>query len=105
MPRSLMTLAALATAVLVLAFSYLSVRVGSLEAQLAAMQPVRGARLAAAPLPVIPRAELSELEKSTIALFSARSTAVVNITTIAVRSDPFRIKALEVPRGTGSGFI
>jgi S1-C subfamily serine protease len=101
-----MTLAVLATAVVVLAFSYLSVRVSSLETQLAAMQPVRSPSAGQAPpLPVIPRAELADLEKSTIALFSARSTAVVNITTIAVRSDPFRLKALEVPRGTGSGFI
>jgi S1-C subfamily serine protease len=106
MHRSLMTLAALATAVVLLAFSYLSVRVSSLEQQLATMQPVRSASAAvAAPLPVIPRADLADMEKSTIALFSARSTAVVNITTIAVRSDPFRLKALEVPRGTGSGFI
>jgi S1-C subfamily serine protease len=101
-----MTLAVLATAVVALAFSYLSVRVSSLETQLAAMQPVRSPSAGTTtPMPVIPRAELADLEKSTIALFSARSTAVVNITTIAVRSDPFRLKALEVPRGTGSGFI
>jgi S1-C subfamily serine protease len=101
----MMTLAALATVVVALAFFYLSVRVRSLEAELAALHPVRSAPAVAVPLPVIPRADLSDLEKSTIALFSARSTAVVNITTIAMRSDPFRIKALEVPRGTGSGFI
>jgi S1-C subfamily serine protease len=65
---------------------------------------VRGAA-SALPLPVVPRAELSDLEKSTIALFSARATAAVNITSLAMRSDPFRLKALEVPRGTGSGCI
>ena len=65
---------------------------------------MRAARATRPPKPVVPRAELSELEKSTIALFSARS-AVVHITSIEVRSDPFRLNALEVPRGTGSGFV
>jgi len=104
MQRSLATLAGLATLILLLALGYLSVRVEALEAQLAQMRPLRGAA-SAVPLPVVPRAELSDLEKSTISLFSARSTAVVNITSLAMRSDPFRLKALEVPRGTGSGFL
>jgi S1-C subfamily serine protease len=105
MSRPLLTLATLATAVVMLGFFYLSVRVQTLESELAALRPVRTPSGSSLPLPVIPRAELSDLEKSTIALFSARSAAVVNITTIAVRSDPFRLNALEVPRGTGSGFI
>jgi S1-C subfamily serine protease len=104
MQRSLATLAALAAITLVLAVAYLSVRIEALEAQLERARPVRvGA--SAVPPPVVPRAELSDLEKSTISLFSARSTAVVNITSLSVRSDPFRLKALEVPRGTGSGFV
>lgn len=90
---------------MVLGFFYLSVRVSHLEQQLGAAQPIERAAATGLPLPVIPRAELSDLEKSTITLFSARSTAVVHITTIAMRSDPFRLKALEVPRGTGSGFV
>jgi S1-C subfamily serine protease len=104
MQRSLTTLAGLSLLMLVLAIAYLSVRLESLETQLEHMRPVRGAA-SAVPLPVVPRANLSDLEKSTISLFSARSTGVVNITSLAVRSDPFRLKALEVPRGTGSGFI
>ena len=99
-----MTLAALSVIALVLAIAYLSVRVESLEQQLAAMQPVRSGD-GGKPVAITPRAELSELEKSNIALFSARSTAVAHITTIAVRSDPFRMRALELPSGTGSGFI
>ena len=104
MQRSLTTLAGLAVLMLIIAIAYLSVRLESLETQLEHMRPVRGAA-SAVPLPVVPRANLSDLEKSTISLFSARSTGVVNITSLAVRSDPFRLKALEVPRGTGSGFI
>jgi S1-C subfamily serine protease len=104
MQRSLATLAGLSALILVLAIAYLSVRISALETQLEHARPVRGAA-SAVPLPVVPRAELSDLEKSTISLFSARSAAVVNITSLAVRSDPFRLKALEVPRGTGSGFI
>jgi S1-C subfamily serine protease len=104
MLRSSITLAGLSVVALVLAIAYLSARVDTLEQQLAAMQPLRGSALPK-PVQVTPRGELSELEKSTIALFSGRSTAVVHITTVAVRSDPFRVRALEVPRGTGSGFI
>jgi S1-C subfamily serine protease len=104
MQRSLATLAGLSALILVLAIAYLSVRISALESQLEHARPVRGAASAVL-LPVVPRAELSDLEKSTISLFSARSAAVVNITSLAVRSDPFRLKALEVPRGTGSGFI
>jgi S1-C subfamily serine protease len=104
MQRSLATLATLFVVVLGLAIAYLSVRVEALEKQLEHTRPVRGAA-SVVPLPVVPRAELSDLEKSTITLFSARSAAVVNITSLAVRSDPFRLKALEVPRGTGSGFL
>ncbi|HEX6240544.1 MAG TPA: trypsin-like peptidase domain-containing protein, partial [Polyangiales bacterium] len=104
MMRSSMTLAALSVIALVLALAYLSVRVDALEQRLAATQPLRvGSGVQQAT--ITPRGELSELEKSTIALFSARSTAVAHITTIAVRSDPFRMRALELPRGTGSGFI
>jgi len=105
MSRPQVTLAALTFAMMVLGLFYLSVRVAHLEEQLGATQPIQRATATGLPQPVIPRADLADLEKSTIALFSARSTAVVHITTIAVRSDPFRLKALEVPRGTGSGIL
>jgi S1-C subfamily serine protease len=104
MSRASVTLAGLAAIALVLAIAYLSVRVEALEHQLAAAHPIR-AGAGDKPTPVVPRADLSDLEKTTIALFSGRSTSVAHITTIAVRSDPFRVKALEIPRGTGSGFI
>ena len=56
-------------------------------------------------MPVIPRGELSELEKSTMSLFSARSKSVVHITTVRVQTDMFRLNAMEVPQGVGSGFV
>lgn len=104
MTRPLATLAGLIMAVLMMALMYLSMRLDALEQRLGSATPVRPASGAVVP-PVVPRADLSDLEKSTISLFSSRSAAVVHITTVAVRADPFRLKALEVPRGTGSGFL
>jgi S1-C subfamily serine protease len=40
-----------------------------------------------------------------IELFRAVSPSVVYITSLSVQQDPFRFRALEVPRGSGSGFI
>lgn len=57
------------------------------------------------PRVVTPREELGTSEKARIALFEATWRSVVHITTLSVRSDPFRFRALEVPGGTGSGFI
>jgi S1-C subfamily serine protease len=93
---------------------YLAIRLERVEGALGSLKnkaetptlaaPSSAAR-STAPVSVVPRAELSDLEKSNIALFSARQLSVAHITTLAVRSDPFRRRALEVPRGTGSGFI
>ncbi|MFT3923704.1 MAG: trypsin-like peptidase domain-containing protein [Myxococcales bacterium] len=113
--RPLVGLAALFTIMLVISVVRLSARVEELESQYhgpntaaqtpAPSQPQLPRPAPAVPQPVIPRGDLSELEKSTIGLFSARSANVVHITTVQVRTDPFRRNALEVPRGTGSGFI
>lgn len=111
MARPLVSLAGLVAVAAVLGYFYLSTRVEALEAKLAGQVPaaalsssrVGGSR--GAPPPVVPRADLSDLEKSTISLFSARSSAVVHITTVARQRDLFRMRALEVPRGTGSGFL
>jgi len=105
--RPFVTLAALALIAVVLAYVRLAMRVEGLEAQLrkqatpAAAAPAR----ILVPPPVIPRAELSDLEKSTIALFSSRSKSVVHITTVTLQQDIFRLNALEVPQGMGSGFV
>jgi S1-C subfamily serine protease len=54
---------------------------------------------------VTPRGDLDGEEKSTIALFRAASTSVVNITAITVRRDFFTLNLLQIPEGTGSGFV
>jgi len=57
------------------------------------------------PRPVTPRVDLASGEKARIALFRKTWQSVVHITTLAVRTDPFRMNVLEVPQGSGSGFL
>ncbi|MDB4991045.1 MAG: peptidase and chymotrypsin/Hap [Myxococcaceae bacterium] len=106
--RPFVTLAGLALIAVVLAYVRLAMRVEGLEAQLAGKHlgtsaPTPQRVVVAAP--VVPRADLSELEKSTIALFSSRSKSVVHITTVKLETDMFRRNALEVPQGMGSGIV
>ena len=68
----------------------------------------RGASLLdprAAPRLITPRGELAADEKSTIALFRNASPSVVHITTLTVARDLFTLNLLQIPEGTGSGFI
>jgi S1-C subfamily serine protease len=102
--RPIAGLTALSALVVVIGFLYLSVRIQALEAELARTRPAVPSQPALPP-PVVPRAELSDLEKSTINLFSARSPSVVHITTMRMQTDMFRRNVLAVPRGTGSGFV
>ena len=53
---------------------------------------------------VVPRGNLSELERSTVELFEKASPSVVHITTLSVQHDLFRLNVFEIPQGTGSGF-
>jgi S1-C subfamily serine protease len=59
----------------------------------------------AAPRAVTPRGDLAEQEKTTIAIFREASPSVVHITTLTVRQDAVSLDQLQIPRGTGSGFI
>ena len=59
----------------------------------------------AEPRPIAVRAELTESERSVSALFEEASPSVVYITSIALRRDFFRLNVMEIPQGTGSGFI
>src|ERR671916_435263 len=67
------------------------------------------AERAAAPAGTVPppaaRRELAVEEQATIALFRATSPSVVYITSLARRRDFFRMNVLEIPQGSGSGFI
>lgn len=62
-------------------------------------------RAPAAPVVVTPRGELAPAEQATVELFRNAAPAVVYITKLAVRADPFRRNFLEIPEGTGSGFV
>src|SRR5262245_9927027 len=58
----------------------------------------------AQPREVTPRGDLTELEKTNIRIYKEARVSVVHITTLAVRSDFYRTN-VEVPEGTGSGFL
>ncbi len=57
------------------------------------------------PRAVSARAALTPQEMSTTTLFERVSPSVVNITSKAVRRDFFSLNVMEIPRGTGSGFV
>ena len=64
-----------------------------------------GERKTAEPRAVTPRGDLTAHERKVIDLFREASPAVVYITNIGVRQDLFSINAVEIPQGTGSGFV
>jgi S1-C subfamily serine protease len=55
--------------------------------------------------PVAPRGSLLPDEQRAIAVFEEARASVVYITTLVSRTDFFTLKVLEIPQGTGSGFI
>ncbi|WP_159347835.1 S1C family serine protease [Roseomonas harenae] len=59
----------------------------------------------AEPRVITPRGNLAEDERSTIALFEAARSSVVFISTTERVLAPWSRNALNVPRGTGSGFV
>ena len=58
-------------------------------------------------LPITPRGDLAEDEKTTIEIFQNASPSVVHINTSDVRlsQDRFELNELEIPKGSGSGFV
>lgn len=59
----------------------------------------------AEPRAVTARGDLASDELNTIDIFRANSPSVVYVTSIAVRRGLFSLNAVEVPQGTGSGFV
>ncbi len=59
----------------------------------------------AEPRQISPRGPLTQVEKSTTALFDEASPSVVYITSLTHRRDFFRLNVMEIPSGTGSGFV
>ncbi len=63
-----------------------------------------------APVEVVPRAvtargELAADELNTIDIFRENSPSVVYVTSITLRRSIFSFNAVEIPQGTGSGFL
>jgi len=59
----------------------------------------------AQPRAVTPRGDLTDLEKSNIAVYDAASRSVVHVENIALLRDRWTRDILQIPRGTGSGFV
>ncbi len=59
----------------------------------------------AEPRPIVARGELAADEITTIELFQSVGPSVVYITGLEVRKDCFYCRALEIPQGTGTGFV
>ena len=57
------------------------------------------------PRVVTARGNLADDELNTIDIFKSNSPSVVYITSIALKRDFFSLNAVEIPQGTGSGFI
>ncbi len=55
--------------------------------------------------PVIARGDLAEDEKTTIKIFKSASVSVVHVATAELATNRFNFNVLEVPKGTGTGFI
>jgi S1-C subfamily serine protease len=62
-------------------------------------------REGAEPRAVTARGDLAQDELNTIDIFRANSPSVVYITSIALRRGLFSLNAVEIPQGTGSGFV
>lgn len=57
------------------------------------------------PRTVTPRGDLAKSEQSTIDLFQSVSPSVVHITNLRTRRSRFSMNVMEIPQGTGSGFV
>ncbi len=64
-----------------------------------------GSAQVAKPRDIAPRSALVPEERATINLFQRSSPSVVFITSIDVRRDYFSLRATQVPRGSGTGFV
>ncbi len=70
-----------------------------------AVLPAAGPDPDATPRTVTARGDLSDIERTQIALFERASPSVVFITSLALRRLPFSLDVTQIPRGTGSGFV
>ncbi len=59
----------------------------------------------AQPRDITPRGDLSDIEKTNIAIYKKAKPSVVHITSLGIERDIWNRNVQEVPEGTGSGFI
>lgn len=78
---------------------------GFIAAGIAAFLLLEAPWRAPEPRDIAPRGELAPQEETIIALFEAARGSVVSITTQERLLDPWLRQAVDVPRGTGSGFV
>ena len=57
------------------------------------------------PRAVTARGDLAADERTTIEIFESTSPSVVYITAVVRRANPFALNVLDIPQGTGSGFV
>jgi S1-C subfamily serine protease len=76
-----------------------------LAAALAALPASAQKPADAQPRAVSPRGPLGTDEQANIDLFRRVSPSVVNITTLETQRDMFSMNVMQVPRGTGTGFV
>ena len=76
-----------------------------LAAALAALPASAQKPADAQPRAVSPRGPLGADEQANIDLFKRVSPSVVNITTLETQRDMFSMNVMQVPRGTGTGFV
>ncbi len=69
------------------------------------MIPFLEIELASKPKPVTPRGDLMALEKTNIEIFDHTKPSVVYISTLQQVVDYWSMSVMNVPRGTGSGFV
>ena len=99
------TPASSSTAVPAWLVAVLLVSVATLMLRNAGLLPGFSSRAATEPRTVTPRGDLAADEQSNIELFRKASPCVVHIKTLTHRRDPFSMNVLEIPEGTGTGFI
>ncbi len=76
-----------------------------LATALTAVPAVAQNRADAQPRAVSPRGPLGADEQANIDLFRRVSSSVVHITTLETQRDMFSMNVMQVPRGTGTGFV
>jgi S1-C subfamily serine protease len=89
----------------VVVFVLLLLAMGAIGLFVGRRWPLRDSGVDAQPRAVVARGDLAADEKSTVELFRQVAPSTVHITTVAVRQDIYSFNLLQIPQGTGSGFV